>query len=81
MNKNKKICYQEEMSFSYEKQPEVELIHVIKTRLKKTGEGTEQDPIRIVEQYWMPDGELLWEKDTLKKRGRGEKQEKEKKKG
>lgn len=41
------------------------IIQVIKTDLTKRGEGIEGDPIRIIEQYWTLDGELLFEKDPF----------------
>ncbi|MGM0239895.1 hypothetical protein [Enterococcus sp. AZ103] len=37
----------------------VEVIHVEATR----GKGTEEDPARIVHQYWSKEGVLLAEKD------------------
>lgn len=37
----------------------VEVIHVEATR----GNGTEENPVRIVHQYWSKDGQLLAEKD------------------
>lgn len=39
----------------------VEVIHVEAAR----GEGTEDDPARIVHQYWSKNGELLAEKDDF----------------
>lgn len=43
--------------------PDLEVIQVVKTRLLRKGEGVEGDPIRIIEQYWGMDGNLLWEID------------------
>lgn len=37
----------------------IEVIHTIATR----GDGTKENPIRLVHQYWSKDGELLAEKD------------------
>lgn len=42
---------------------EVEVIQVIRTNLKRRGKGIENDPIRIVEQYWNMEGKLLFEID------------------
>lgn len=39
----------------------VEVIHVEAAR----GKGTEEDPARIVHQYWSRDGVLLAEKDDF----------------
>ncbi|MEI5994794.1 hypothetical protein [Candidatus Enterococcus mansonii] len=38
----------------------VEVVHVEATR----GDGTEENPVRIVHQYWSKDGVLLAEKDS-----------------
>ena len=41
-----------------------ELIQVIKTTLTRRGEGVPQeDPVRIITQYWSTDGKLLAEVD------------------
>lgn len=45
--------------------PEVELISVIRTELLRRGEGTKEDVIRIITQYWSTDGELLAEIDPM----------------
>lgn len=37
----------------------IEVIHVETTR----GAGTKENPVRVVEQYWNKNGELLAEKD------------------
>lgn len=40
------------------------LIQVIETRLTRRGSGkSEEDPVRLVTQYWSVDGELLAERD------------------
>ncbi|MFQ6578627.1 MULTISPECIES: hypothetical protein [Enterococcus] len=39
----------------------VEVIHVETTR----GKGTEDDPVRIVHQYWSKEGKLLAEQDDF----------------
>lgn len=41
----------------------VEVINLIKTTLKRLGDGTELDPIRVITQYWDMDGNLLFEYD------------------
>lgn len=40
-----------------------QLIEVIQTTIMRRGRGDEQDPIRVVTQYWTKDGELLAEVD------------------
>jgi len=60
---SEKSFYQEKMTFSYEKEKEVEVIRVIRTYLLLRGEGTEKDPYRKIEQFWSLSGELLWEND------------------
>lgn len=40
----------------------VEVIHVVASR----GNGTTENPTRIVHQYWNKDGKLLAEKDDIK---------------
>ena len=42
---------------------DVEVIQVIHTRLLRLGEGTVSDPIRIIDQWWLMDGTLLFERD------------------
>lgn len=37
----------------------VEVIHVEAVR----GQGTEEDPVRVVQQYWSKEGTLLAERD------------------
>lgn len=39
--------------------PEVEVINVVRTRLKVVGDGSEENPHRSLTQYWSQDGELL----------------------
>lgn len=46
------------------KNKRVEIIQVIKTNLTKRGKGTEENPIRTIEQYWDMNGRLLWEIDN-----------------
>lgn len=43
---------------------DVEVIQVVRTRLRTRGEGVQGDPIRAIEQFWSLDGELLAENDT-----------------
>lgn len=40
-----------------------QLVNVIKTESLR-GKGTDDDPCRMVIQYWSTEGELLAEKDT-----------------
>lgn len=40
----------------------VELIEVIHTEAVR-GKGTNENPVRVVHQYWSKDGELLAESD------------------
>jgi hypothetical protein len=43
---------------------EVEVVKMIKTKLLRRGEGKmKSDPIRIIEQYWDFEGNLLFEID------------------
>ncbi len=44
---------------------DLEVLSVIRTRLLRRGDGTEHNPIRIIEQYWTMDGNLLFEADPL----------------
>lgn len=41
----------------------VEIVEVIHTQALR-GQGTEENPIRHVDQYWSKDGELLAENDV-----------------
>lgn len=45
---------------------ECKVIQVIKTTLLRRGDGTVDNPIRIIDQYWSLDGKLLWEYDPCK---------------
>ena len=45
------------------KNVDVEIFSVIKTNLLRRGAGTEENVIRLIEQYWDMDGNLLWEYD------------------
>jgi len=63
----KTFYYQETMKFSCEKDEDVKVIRVIRTKLAEIGEGTEKDPRRKIEQYYSMSGELLWENDSYKK--------------
>ncbi|WP_295238264.1 hypothetical protein [Veillonella sp.] len=42
----------------------VKAMVVIETKSTK-GNGTKEDPVRVIKQYWSLNGELLAEKDTL----------------
>ena len=53
----------EKMKFSYEYEPEVSVIRVIRTTLLERGKGTNKDPIRRIEQFWSLGGTLLFEID------------------
>jgi len=64
---NKITHYREKLSVSFGAETSVALIHVIRTELSKRGEGTEEDPIRLIVQYWSLDGELLAEVDEFQK--------------
>jgi hypothetical protein len=39
------------------------MIQVIETDLTRRGDGTTDDPVRLIKQYWTLDGELLAEVD------------------
>jgi hypothetical protein len=45
---------------------QVEVMQVIRVRLISRGEGTNDDPIRTVDQYWSMDGQYLAEYDPGK---------------
>lgn len=50
---------------------DVEVIQVIHTRLLRLGKGHDaSDPIRIIDQYWDMEGNLMWEIDPFKERKR-----------
>lgn len=45
---------------------DVQVIQVIRTRLLRKGDGASEDsPIRIIEQFWDMEGNLLWQVDPL----------------
>lgn len=44
----------------------VKLVHPIETTLTRRGEGKEDDPTRIITQYWTLDGKLVAEVDPWK---------------
>lgn len=46
------------------KMDKAEVIQVIRTTLLRRGDGKE-DPIRIIEQFWSLDGQLLAENDPI----------------
>lgn len=51
---------------------DVELIQVIHTHLLRRGEGVAGDPVRVIDQYWSVDGELIAEVDSYKDGGQSE---------
>lgn len=42
------------------------LREVIETQILRRGKGIENDPVRVVTQFWTKDGELLGENDPCK---------------
>jgi hypothetical protein len=44
---------------------DVEVIQVIRTNLLRRGTGKASDPNRIITQYWLMDGTLLFEFDPV----------------
>ena len=44
----------------------VEIKKLIKTTLTKRGKGIENDPVRVITQYWNMDGTLEFEFDPEK---------------
>jgi hypothetical protein len=44
---------------------DVKVIQVIRTNLLRRGTGKASDPIRIITQYWLMDGTLLFEVDPV----------------
>lgn len=44
---------------------EVETVTLIRTRLMVRGKGTEDSPLRTIEQYWNMQGELVMEYDSF----------------
>jgi len=48
---------------------DVEIVQLIHTRIKTTGEGkAPDDPFRVVEQWWTMGGDLVFERDAWKMR-------------
>ena len=48
---------------------ELEVLQVIRTAILRKGEGhSEDDPIRIITQYWTMQGELIFEIDPFQPR-------------
>ena len=45
------------------KNKDAQVIKVIRTYILRRGKGVDGDPIRIIEQFWTLDGELLAEND------------------
>lgn len=43
--------------------PEASVIQVIQTNILRRGKGVENDPVRVITQYWSLDGRLLAELD------------------
>jgi hypothetical protein len=43
----------------------LEIVKIIVTTLKTKGDGTENDPVRRVTQWWSMDGNLLLEADAF----------------
>lgn len=41
----------------------LEIIKLIRTTIKRAGKGTDENPVRIITQYWDFDGNLLFEYD------------------
>ena len=48
---------------------DVEVVQVVRTRLTSRGKGTQEDPVRRIEQYWTLDGTLLAEVDPATPEG------------
>lgn len=44
----------------------VKVVQLIETTLTRRGDGTKEEPIRIVKQFWTFDGELVAEVDPAK---------------
>lgn len=45
---------------------DVEVINVVYCRKEMRGDGTDFDPIRVIQQIYHPDGDLLMEHDHLR---------------
>ena len=43
----------------------VEIVKLIKTTLLRRGNGTPENPIRVITQYWDFDGEIILEQDPF----------------
>lgn len=50
-----------------EKPVNVKVVQIIRIEFVR-GKGTEEDPARLVEQYWSIQGEFLFEKDVTYQR-------------
>ena len=48
-----------------------EVVQLIHTNLLRRGAGKEGDPIRVIDQYWTLDGQLLFEFDPCNPRKDG----------
>ena len=48
---------------------DLELIELIHTTLLRYGKGTDDDPIRRIDQLWTKSGTLIAERDPLDARG------------
>lgn len=46
---------------------DVEVIQVIRTRILRRGDGTPENPIRRIDQFWTFEGQLLAEDDPWKR--------------
>jgi len=44
---------------------DVEVMQVVRTRLERRGKGTDDGPVRRIEQFWSMGGELLAEVDPI----------------
>lgn len=42
------------------------LREVIETQILRRGKGVDDDPVRVITQFWTKDGELLGENDPFK---------------
>ncbi len=47
---------------------EVKTVTLIRTHLERRGKGEYPSPIRVITQFWTPDGELVFEKDPASAR-------------
>ena len=46
---------------------DVKILQLIRTRILRRGKGTKEEPIRIIEQYWDMEGNLVFEIDPFTK--------------